>query len=67
MRPEFALHRRLYWAAIRQDILENQSALAGLRTTLRQSRAPRSIEVASHVGDVRFLDMLAWAAPAVRS
>jgi len=63
MRPELARSRRLYWAAIRHDIIENRSALAGLRTTLRQSQSPLSTEVASYVGDVRLLDMLAWAAP----
>lgn len=61
-RPELARFRRLHWAAVREDVVANRSALDQLRSALAQSTAPLAAEVADRVGDVRLLDMLAWAA-----
>lgn len=61
-RPALGSNKRLYWAAIRRDIVDNASALHELREVLRDSDVQHAAAVADEVGDVRLLDMMAWAA-----
>lgn len=61
-RPGLSRFKRLHWAAVRRDILENRQALKELRSVLAAASEPLAAAAAEHVGDVRLLDMLAWAA-----
>jgi hypothetical protein len=52
---------RLYWAAIREDLVrdDTRDALASIRTILREDTRPHARAIAS-LSAVRILDMLAW-------
>ncbi|WP_233625135.1 DUF6308 family protein [Actinoplanes sp. ATCC 53533] len=54
-------HRRMYWAAVRNDVVApaNASALASLRGLLRGDADERVRQVAQ-LSDVRLLDILTW-------
>ena len=53
--------RRMYWAAIRKDVLTNQDALRQLRPTLANNETLRTYRV-NQLSDLRLLDILAWKA-----
>lgn len=61
-RPELAKSKRLQWEAIRRDVVANEEALVDLRSALDGAELPIPAEVVANLGDVRLLDMLAWAA-----
>lgn len=49
---------RLYWAAIRLDVIDNADAFATIRDQLADRDEPESL--AQHLSDVRLHDILAW-------
>lgn len=61
VRSEFAGTKRMYWEAVRRDLVANRPQLADLRAALARSTRPLS-EDAAKLSDVRLMDMLAWAA-----
>jgi hypothetical protein len=50
--------RRMYWAAIREDLLANEPALAALRRQL--GAADGMDQSVRQLGDLRLLDIVAW-------
>jgi hypothetical protein len=50
------------WEAIRRDLLSNEAALRELRGALRGTDCTLASEPSAKLSDLRFLDMLAWAA-----
>lgn len=52
-------YRRLYWAAIRRDLIESSPPLADLRMRIAGHTAARVRELQA-VSDLRLLDMLTW-------
>jgi len=61
-RPEFASCKRMTWEAVRRDLLSNQAALRELRAELGDLDWVLASEASAKLSDLRFLDMLAWAA-----
>ena len=61
-RPEFAACKRMTWEAVRLDLLSNQAALRELRGALGDIDCALASEASAKLSDLRFLDMLAWAA-----
>jgi hypothetical protein len=61
-RPGFAACKRMTWEAVRRDLLSNQAALRELRSALGDIDCVLASEASAKVSDLRFLDMLAWAA-----
>jgi hypothetical protein len=61
-RPEFAACKRMTWEAVRRDLLSNQAALRELRGALGDIDCALASEASAKISDLRFLDMLAWAA-----
>jgi hypothetical protein len=61
-RPEFAACKRMTWEAVRRDLLSNEVALRELRGALRDTDCVLACEASAKLSDLRFLDMLAWAA-----
>jgi hypothetical protein len=59
-RPDLARIKRMYWMAIRQDVLANADGLETLRDELRTSESPLARECADGLSDVRLLDVCAW-------
>lgn len=55
-------HGRLYWAAIRLDIIRNAEALSELRERLRSRDEPAAI--GAQLTDVRLHDMVCWSVAA---
>lgn len=55
---------RLYWAAIRQDILRHEEAFASLRDALEGEDEPTSL--AARLTDVRLHDILCWSLVSIR-
>jgi hypothetical protein len=55
-------YNRLYWEAIRRDILANEPGLRILRQTLASAGAPLAEQASQKLSDLRILDILAWAA-----
>jgi len=53
--------RRLYWAAVREDLLNsrNQEALAAVRSRLRDGNSDL-VHVLLQASDVRLLDIVSW-------
>lgn len=49
---------RLYWAAIRLDVIDNSDAFDAIRSALASRGEPEAL--AQHLSDVRLLDILAW-------
>lgn len=62
LRPEFAACKRMTWEAVRRDLLSNQAALRELRDALGDIDCVLASEASTKISDLRFLDMLAWAA-----
>jgi hypothetical protein len=50
------------WEAVRRDLLSNETALRELRDALREIDRPLASEASAKLSDLRFLDMLVWAA-----
>jgi Family of unknown function (DUF6308) len=61
-RPSLAPLRTLYWEAVRRDIVANEAALRALRRVLPATGAPLAEQATERLSDLRFLDMLAFAA-----
>lgn len=61
-RPSLARFRTLYWEAVRRDIVASEVALQALRRVLPATGAPLAEQAAERLSDLRFLDMLAFAA-----
>jgi len=61
-RPSLARFRTLYWEAVRRDIAASEVALQALRRVLPATGAPLAEQAAERLSDLRFLDMLAFAA-----
>ena len=61
-RPEFATCKRMTWEAVRRDLLSNETALRELRSALGGIGCVLASEASAELSDLRFLDMLAWAA-----
>jgi len=61
-RPSLAPFRTLYWEAVRRDIVDNEAALRALRRVLPATGAPLAEQAIERLSDLRFLDMLAFAA-----
>jgi hypothetical protein len=61
-RPSLAPLKTLYWEAVRQDIVANEAALRALRQVLPATGAPLAEQATERLSDLRFLDMLAFAA-----
>jgi len=61
-RPSFAPLKTLYWEAVRRDIVANEAALRALRQVLPATGAPLAEQATERLSDLRFLDMLAFAA-----
>lgn len=61
-RPEFADCKRMTWEAVRRDLLRNEAALGELREALRRTDCILAAEASAKLSDLRFLDMLTWAA-----
>ena len=61
-RPELAAYKRMTWEAVRRDLLSNETALRELRDALREIDRPLASEASAKLSDLRFLDMLVWAA-----
>jgi hypothetical protein len=55
---------RLYWAAIRQDLLDNADGLAALREALAQEDEP--VSLGAQLTDVRLHDILCWSLVSIR-
>lgn len=51
-------HGKLYWAAIREDVIANAEQLGAIRDELGGRGEPEALAV--HLTDVRLLDILAW-------
>lgn len=51
--------KRMYWAAVRNDVVTNRDALHGLRGDLANADLPLS--ALADLSDVRLLDILSWA------
>ena len=51
-------YQRMYWAAIREDVIRNQESLTEIRLALTSMKG-RSARLAE-LSDVRLLDILAW-------
>ena len=51
-------HRRLYWAACREDVIANREPLDGLRTELEDQEG--LLKKMAALSDIRLLDILAW-------
>lgn len=52
-------HKKMYWAAIRFDLINNSTALAALRSQLSNHAEPE-VRNLGGVTDLRLLDMLTW-------
>jgi hypothetical protein len=50
------------WEAVRRDLISNQAALRELRAALGDIGCVLASEASAKLSDLRFLDMLAWAA-----
>jgi hypothetical protein len=50
--------KRMYWAAVRSDVLANKQALHHLRTEIA---ADLSTSMLASLSDVRLLDILSWS------
>jgi hypothetical protein len=50
--------RYLYWAAIRQDLVANATALAAIRRVIAQNQT--YAVYAKQLSDLRLLDIVAW-------
>jgi hypothetical protein len=50
------------WEAVRRDLLSNEAALRERRGALRDIGCVLASEASAKLSDLRFLDMLAWAA-----
>jgi hypothetical protein len=61
-RAEFKDCKRITWEAVRRDLLSNQAALRELRSALGKVDCALASETSAKISDLRFLDMLAWAA-----
>jgi len=61
-RPEFAAVKRMAWEAVRRDLISNQAALRELRDALGDIDCALACDASDKLSDLRFLDMLAWAA-----
>ena len=61
-RASLGQFKALYWEAVRRDILGNEPGLLVLREVLVAAGAPLAEEAARRLSDLRFLDMLAFAA-----
>ena len=61
-RPSLARFRTLYWEAVRRDIVASEVALQALRRVLPATGAPLAEQATERLSDLRFLDMLAFAA-----
>ena len=61
-RPDIG-SRRLFWEAIRLDLIENSEALRALRTALSASTCGAVAEVGRRLSDVRLLDICTWSIP----
>ena len=61
-RPEFADCKRMTWEAVRRDQLSNEAALRELRSALGDIGCVLASEASAKLSDLRFLDMLTWAA-----
>jgi hypothetical protein len=61
-RPSLARFRTLYWEAVRRDIAASDVALQALRRVLPATGAPLAEQATERLSDLRFLDMLAFAA-----
>jgi hypothetical protein len=55
---------RLYWAAIREDLIANADGLAALREELAERDEP--VSLAAQLTDVRLHDILCWSLVSVR-
>lgn len=51
--------KRMYWAAIRNDVVANQAALSSLRHDLRNQSD--DIDRLTKLSDLRLLDILSWS------
>jgi hypothetical protein len=54
--------RRMYWEAIRRELIAHRETIAAIRHELLGSEDEIQGGVATHVPDSRLLDMLAWSA-----
>jgi hypothetical protein len=61
-RPEFTAVKRMTWEAVRRDLVSNQVALGELRGALGHLDCALASTVSATLSDLRFLDILAWAA-----
>ncbi len=61
-RPEFADCKRMTWEAVRRDLVSNEAALRELRSTLGDIGCVLASKASVKLSDLRFLDMLTWAA-----
>jgi len=52
-------HKRMYWAAIRNDVIANKDALKKLRQDLANEEG--AIDKLSDLSDLRILDILSWS------
>jgi hypothetical protein len=50
-----------YWAAIRDDLLQNATVIGNIRTAINGIDEGIHTETLAHLSDVRILDMLAWS------
>lgn len=66
-RAALSRYKWLYWEAIRRDILANESNLPTVRQALASTGAPLAEQASRELSDLRFLDILAWAASEQRS
>ena len=58
-RPEMK-SKRMYWAAIRNDLITNAPSLIDLRSALCQSNDALVVAAADRLTDLRLLDILSW-------
>ena len=61
-RDDLPTSKYAYWAAIRQDLLNNTSALAAVRDSLTATDDPFIVEAIGRLSDVRILDIITWVA-----
>lgn len=52
-------YRKMYWPAIRQDLLQSSKALTELRQRIHDHRSPQ-VQALHAVTELRLLDMLTW-------
>lgn len=52
--------RRMYWAAIRQDLIDNEAPLATLRGRIRDSD-DGTVKLLGELSDLRLLDICTWS------